>query len=145
MGGLHGYHYFLWGLRNLNIRHPNSWILHMRDEPPQHLALKTNEGYTPNCRTAENGKLAFKGLTHRFTQPENQHKNAGLKSAWTIGEWDPSTNLKASAGTILDAPWELRNQREPFLQFQATLLIPVPVGVILEFSLWSEHQLAHPT
>ena len=119
----------------MSIRHPKSWILHVRDEPPKHLALKTNEEYTPNYRTAENGKLAFKGLTRRFTQPENQHKNAGLKSARTIGEWDPSTNLKASAGTIFDAPWELRNRREPILQFQATLLIPVPVGVILEFSL----------
>lgn len=135
MRGLHRYRYFLWGLRNLSIRHPDSWILHMRDEPPKHLALKTNEEYTPHYGNAENGKLAFKGLTHRFTQPENQHKNAGLKSAWAIREWDPHINLKASAGPILDAPWELRNRREPSLQFQATLLVPVPVGVILEFSL----------
>ena len=135
MRGLHRYHYFLWGLRNLSIRHPNPWILHMRDEPPKHLALKTNEEYTPNYGTAENGKLVFKGLTHRFTQPENQHKNTGLKLAWTISEWDPHINLQASAGPILHAPWELRNWREPVLQFQATLLIPVPMGVILEFSI----------
>jgi len=25
-----------------HIRHPNPWDLHWRDEPPKHLALKTN-------------------------------------------------------------------------------------------------------
>ena len=40
-----------------------------------------------------------------------------MKSAWTIGEGDPLTNLEASAreaGTIWDAPWGLRHWWEPF-------------------------------
>lgn len=39
-----------------------------------------------NYRTAGNGKSALKNLVHRLTQPENQHKNIRLNSAWTVGE-----------------------------------------------------------
>lgn len=64
------------------------------------------------------------------------------KSAWTIGEEDPFTNLEASAretGTSWDAgrtdtvsvnsKWQ-----EPFLQTQATFIRQGIAGAILEFS-----------
>ena len=54
------------------------------------------------------------------------------------GEGDLLTNLEASAqevGTSWNAPWSLRHWGEPFVQFQATLLISALAGTILEISI----------
>ena len=51
-----------------HIRHPNSWNLHQRDEPPKHLALKTNGAYIQETqRAVGNWNSAFKGITCRLT------------------------------------------------------------------------------
>uniref|UniRef100_A0A8D1UCF3 KATNIP domain-containing protein n=1 Tax=Sus scrofa TaxID=9823 RepID=A0A8D1UCF3_PIG len=87
---------------------------------------------TSNTQSLDpNGKIPFKGLAHRLTQPENQHKSTVLKSTWTTCEGDPPTNLEASAGeagTSWNAPWE------PVLQSQATLLTPEHFGDTILFT-----------
>jgi len=47
------------------IRHPNSWDLHWRDEPPKHLALKINGAYIQESQTVVTNRHPGPGI------PEN--------------------------------------------------------------------------
>ena len=74
-----------------------------------------------------------KKLAPILTIPENQCKNARLKSVENIAEGYTPTNLQAYAeevGTSSGTPQGL--MQEPFLQSQTTLLMLE--GAILEFS-----------
>lgn len=118
--------------------HTNPQVLHRKYEPSKDLALKINREYVQeNYRASGNRKYTLKGLTHKFTVPENQCKNNRLESPWTISERDILINLEATAGeagTSQDTSQGLSHWQEPFMRFQSTLLISALAGAILEFS-----------
>lgn len=82
----------------LYIRHPNTWDLCQRDEPPKCLAFKTSGAYTQeNHKAVENGDYDLNGLLSKPNNPWTQCKTSSWKNAKTICEEDSFVNLKASA------------------------------------------------
>lgn len=84
-------------------RHPNTWGLRWRQEPPKYLALKNSGASIQETQMAVgNRDTTIKGLVHRVTCFRAQCQSSSLKSAFTVSKRDPFANLKEPAGILPD-------------------------------------------
>lgn len=110
-----------------HIKHPGSWDLHQREEPLKCLALKTNGADIQWSQSAiENWEPPpRKGLTCDLTHLETQGNNSGLESVMIICEGESFSNLKASAGGVVDSrntPQKQKHCQTPLLHSPPHLL-----------------------